>query len=132
MAIEALPIGQHALIDINGADGLDDPRFLEQVMRRAAGVAGARIVDAKMHSFGEGQGITGVLLLAESHISVHTWPEYGFAAFDIFMCGSAMVSEAIDTIARAFPGVELSIRTIPRGSDRPGRVAMKDYGRRVS
>jgi S-adenosylmethionine decarboxylase len=47
------------------------------------------VLFSHFHAFGEGQGVTGVVLLAESHITIHTWPECGFAAADIFMCGSA-------------------------------------------
>ena len=116
MAIEVSPVGEHALIDIEGARRLDDTIFLERVMREAARAADARVVGANIHPFGEGHGVTGVLLLAESHISVHTWPEHGFAAFDVFMCGSAVVDEAVATIARAFPEAAISTRTVKRGA----------------
>lgn len=116
MAIEVMPVGEHALIDIEGALRLDDPVFLERVMREAALAARACVVGANIHPFGEGQGVTGVLLLAESHISVHTWPEYGFAAFDIFMCGSALVGQAIGVIEHAFPEAAISTRTVVRGA----------------
>ncbi|UUZ57112.1 adenosylmethionine decarboxylase [Massilia sp. H-1] len=67
------------------------------------------------HSFGAAQGVTGVLLLAESHISIHTWPEFGFAAADIFMCGDARPALALDVIERAGTGV------LDRANDRPRR-----------
>jgi S-adenosylmethionine decarboxylase len=50
---------------------------------------------AHCHHFGEGQGVTGVLLLQESHISIHTWPEYDYAAIDVFMCGEAEPQRAV-------------------------------------
>jgi len=123
MAIDASPIGEHALIDIEGARRLDDPAFLERVMREAARAANARVVGANIHPFGEGQGVTGVLLLAESHISVHTWPEHNFAAFDIFMCGSAVAGEAVATIAQAFPEAAIATRIFTRGGVDGPRIA---------
>lgn len=123
MAIDVLPVGEHALIDIRGARRLDDPAFLERVMREAALAAKARIVGVNIHPFGEGQGVTGVLLLAESHISVHTWPEYDFAAFDVFMCGSAVVSRAVATLLQAFPEAAISIRIVARGAVDRRRVS---------
>ncbi len=115
MAAKAPAIGQHVLLDIHGASGLDDPAMLERIMRDAAKAAGSTILGAKFHLFGEGQGVTGVLLLAESHMSVHTWPEHGFAAFDIFMCGSAMVEAASQTIAAQFADARICARTMTRG-----------------
>ena len=125
MAIEATPVGEHALIDIEGAGRLADPAFLERVMREAARAANARVVGANIHLFGEGQGVTGVLLLAESHISVHTWPEHRFAAFDIFMCGSAVIADAIATIAQAFPGAAISTRVVARGATDARRISRR-------
>ena len=83
--------GVHLLADLHGVDPalLRDAAFIDALLRRAAEAAGARILHGHFHVFGDGGGVTGVLLLAESHISIHTWPESGFAAADIFMCGAA-------------------------------------------
>jgi S-adenosylmethionine decarboxylase len=115
MAGEREAVGQHALLDITGADRLDDPAFLEHVLRAAAEAAGAHVIGAHFHHFGPEQGVTGVLLLAESHISVHTWPERDLAAFDIFMCGAALTSRAVATIGGFFPGAQITSQVIPRG-----------------
>ena len=115
MASEAFPVGQHALLDVFGGERLGDSAFLESAMRNAAAKAGARIVGAHFHHFGEGQGVTGVLMLAESHISVHTWPERDYAAFDIFMCGAADIDAAITSIEAAFPGGQINARKLARG-----------------
>jgi S-adenosylmethionine decarboxylase len=64
------------------------------------GRSDARVLFSHFHAFGEGQGVTGVVLLAESHITIHTWPECGFAAADIFMCGSAQPELALALIKR--------------------------------
>nr|WP_218892833.1 adenosylmethionine decarboxylase [Duganella sp. 1224] len=95
--------GTHVLADLNGipAEKLSDCALLETLLRDAAEAAGARILFSHFHAFGEGQGVTGVVLLAESHITIHTWPECGFAAADIFMCGSAQPELALALITSA-------------------------------
>lgn len=95
--------GTHILADLNGiaAEKLSDCALLETLLRDAAEAAGARILFSHFHAFGEGQGVTGVVLLAESHITIHTWPECGFAAADIFMCGSARPELALAVITNA-------------------------------
>ncbi len=75
-----------------------------------------------MHGFGSGAGVTGVALLAESHITVHTWPERGYAAFDVFMCGDCDPEAAASTIAQAVPGA----RVVMRGFDRRAPTGADD------
>lgn len=79
--------GTHLLVDLFGCDGLDDPARVEGALLAAIAAAGATLLDLKLHHFGSGQGVTGVALLAESHISIHSWPEHRYAAVDIFLCG---------------------------------------------
>ncbi len=89
--------GQHLLADVWGAHGLTDLGLLEAVLTNAALASGATILGAKFHVF-PGGGITGVVTLAESHISIHTWPEKNFMALDIFMCGDCDPRKAYDVI----------------------------------
>lgn len=101
------PSGTHVLADLSGitAEKLSDCGALEQLLRDAALAADARVLFSHFHAFGVGQGVTGVVLLAESHITIHTWPECGFAATDIFMCGSAQPELALAVIESALqPG----------------------------
>ena len=69
-----------------------------------------------LHSFGEGGGVTGVVLLAESHISIHTWPEINFAAIDVFMCGACDATLAIEPLKEMFQPLEANIKEVIRGS----------------
>jgi len=82
------PLGRHLIADIVGASGLDDCARIEATLRTAAQAARVTVLDVRLHHFGEGAGVTGVALLAESHISIHTWPEHAIAAIDIFVCGA--------------------------------------------
>ncbi len=109
--------GIHVLADLYGIKGtwLTDCERLEQLMRRAAADAGAMVLNRHFHTFGAGQGVTGVILLAESHLSVHTWPEAGYAAFDIFMCGAARPRTALETLLLALQPAHQEVREISRG-----------------
>lgn len=91
------PIGQHYLLECDGVEAalLANPTQLQALLYRAAQAAQAQVLFGHCHHFGEGQGVTGVLLLQESHISIHTWPEYGYAAIDVFMCGEAQPQRAV-------------------------------------
>lgn len=111
------PIGQHVLADLNGiaAEKLSNCAELETLLRSAAEAAGAHVLFSHFHAFGEGQGVTGVVLLAESHITIHTWPECGFAAADIFMCGNAQPELALALIKKALQPGSAHVHTARRG-----------------
>ncbi len=115
------PAGTHLLADLYGVDCtlLVSSADIDALLRAGAEAAGACILHSHFHSFGEAMGITGVVLLAESHISIHTWPEYGFAAADIFMCGDAQPRLALDVIERAFKPASSIVQTIARGGAVP-------------
>ncbi len=110
-------VGQHLLADLHGVDPrlLRDAAGMERLLREAARAAGAQVLGSHFHSFGVEAGITGVVLLAESHISVHTWPESRFAAADIFMCGAADAERALELLLRALAPVRHKIQRAARG-----------------
>lgn len=107
-----MAIGQHLILEHWG--GTTDPTRIELALRDAAKAAGATVLSAHFHPF-EGGGITGVLLLAESHITIHTWPEKSYAALDLFMCGTANVEAAADLLDRALAPERTERRMLPRG-----------------
>jgi S-adenosylmethionine decarboxylase len=94
--------GVHLILDLYGARHLDDLNRMEQAFRDAVVRAGATLLHIHLHHFTPNGGISGVAVLAESHISVHTWPERNYAAFDVFMCGSAKPELAIEVFKQAF------------------------------
>jgi S-adenosylmethionine decarboxylase len=94
--------GSHLIIDLWEAEGLDDKDRMQQALIDAVEAAGATLLHIHLHVFTPHGGISGVAVLAESHISVHTWPERGYAAFDIFMCGKAEPRKALDVLTQAF------------------------------
>ncbi len=109
--------GRHMLADFHDcAGGLDDVALVERALREAVPAAGATILDLNLHHFGEGQGVTGVALLAESHMSIHTWPEHGYAALDLFLCGRRHdIDAALQILIDAFKPADVTKRTIARG-----------------
>ena len=114
-------IGQHYLIDLHGipAQPACDIQLIEQTLLQAARLANATVLQQHFHSFGSGQGVTGVLLLSESHISIHTWPEHQLATIDIFMCGRHQAEAAIHHIQQILPHDSASIQMIGRGQHLP-------------
>lgn len=115
------PAGTHLLADFYGVDAtqLVSCEAIDGLLRAGAAAAGARILHSHFHSFGDAMGVTGVVLLAESHISIHTWPEFGFAAADIFMCGEAQPKLALEVIQNALGPASSIVQTIARGGAVP-------------
>lgn len=107
--------GRHLIIDCYGADHLDNIPLMEAALRRAVDVAGATLLHIHLHHFGEEQGISGVAVLAESHMSVHTWPERGYAAFDVFMCGATQPELAIPVLREVFKPQRIAVQEYTRG-----------------
>jgi S-adenosylmethionine decarboxylase len=108
--------GSHLIIDLWEAEGLNDRDRIETALIDAVKAAGATLLHIHLHTFCEGGGISGVAVLAESHISVHTWPEKGYAAFDVFMCGDAEPRKALGVFKAAF---------------NPGRIVIGEHKRGV-
>ncbi|AGH87298.1 MULTISPECIES: adenosylmethionine decarboxylase [Ralstonia solanacearum species complex] len=120
------PVGEHLLLDLYGVSPalLRDAALLESTLREAADALGATVLHAHLHRFGApganapaeaGGGVTGVLLLAESHLSIHTWPEHGFAAIDAFMCGTGATLAARAIFERALAPSRVDVRVTLRG-----------------
>ena len=107
--------GSHLIIDLWDAEGLDDRDRIERALIDAVTAADATLLHIHLHTFGGGGGISGVAVLAESHISVHTWPEKGYAAFDVFMCGSADSHKALGVLKEALRPQRIVIGEHKRG-----------------
>lgn len=104
------------LVDLFGCRHLDDAPRIEAALRAAVAAAGATLLDLRIHHFGEAQGVTGVAMLAESHMSIHSWPEHGYAALDIFLCGDTHdLQAACQVFVRLLEAERHEQRSIPRG-----------------
>jgi S-adenosylmethionine decarboxylase len=84
-------LGRHLLVELQDCDkeALDNLGFLREVMLAAAVACGAVVLGDSFHRFSP-QGVSGVVVIAESHLSIHTWPEHAYAAVDIFTCGTSV------------------------------------------
>ena len=107
--------GVHLLLDMRDARNLDNPPAIEQALRAAAAAAGATVLSVFHHLFSPNGGVSCIAALAESHISVHTWPERYFAAVDIFTCGACDPYLAVPTLRRFFAPSSVRIDEKKRG-----------------
>jgi S-adenosylmethionine decarboxylase len=107
--------GAHLIIDLYDAHRLNELELMESTLRKCVDVAGATLLHIHLHPFEPNGGISGVAVLAESHISVHTWPELRYAAFDIFMCGSARPERCIEVLLERFMPRRVAVEEILRG-----------------
>jgi S-adenosylmethionine decarboxylase len=107
--------GTHLLIDQYGGQALDDLEKIRVELNAAARCSDVSVLGESFHRFPDRAGVTGILLLEESHISIHTWPELDFSAIDIFMCGAADPHLAANYLAKAFKPKRIELKTIERG-----------------
>ncbi len=118
-------LGAHLLLELKECDAelLDDLACVRDILTRAAIEAGATIVGDTFHKF-EPVGVTGIIAIAESHIGVHTWPEYSYAAADIFTCGESLRPyQAAELIIQGLRCCDPSITEIKRGIVAPRAMA---------
>lgn len=107
--------GTHLIIDLWGASHLDDIPRMEKAFLDCVRECGATLLHIHMHHFTPNGGVSGVAVLAESHISVHTWPERDYAAFDVFMCGDAKPELAVGILQKAFSPSRVEVGENLRG-----------------
>ena len=108
--------GVHLIVDLHGAKRLNDIEHIEATLRRCVEAARATLLHIHLHHF-QPSGVSGVAVLAESHISIHTWPEIGYAALDVFMCGSADPDACIPVLREAFSAKRVGVNELLRGQD---------------
>jgi len=110
-------LGKHLLLELKDCneEALNDLGFLRSTLVEAAKDCGATVLGESFHPFNP-HGVSGVVIIAESHLSVHTWPEYGYAAVDIFTCGDSVQPEkAAEVLIRKLGAKNHSLIEIQRG-----------------
>ena len=108
--------GTHLIVDLWGAERIDDLAYVEDTLRECVAAARATLLHIHLHHFTPNNGISGVAVLAESHISIHSWPESGYAALDIFMCGAARPHRAVEVLRERFTPSQVVVEEVRRGS----------------
>ena len=109
--------GTHLIVDLFGAKRLDDLKHIERTLKRCVEVAGATLLHIHLHHFTPNGGVSGVAVLAESHISIHSWPEADYAALDVFMCGEAKPHLAVPVLKEAFGASDVVVKEHLRGEE---------------
>ena len=110
-------LGKHLLIELWDCDKevLNDLGLLKEIMLKAAIDCGATVLGESFHHFSP-QGVSGVVVIAESHLSIHTWPEYGYAAADVFTCGTTVQPEkAAEALIEKLRARNHSLNEVQRG-----------------
>ena len=107
--------GAHLIIDLYDAERLDDLDHIEAALRRCVDASGATLLHIHLHHFEPNGGVSGVAVLAESHISIHSWPENGYAALDVFMCGNAKPDACVPVLRDAFNPKRIAVSEVLRG-----------------
>jgi S-adenosylmethionine decarboxylase len=110
-------LGKHLIIELFQCDStiLNDPQTLEHHLLTAVKLSGATVIQPFFHQFSP-HGVTGVVVVAESHFSLHTWPEYGYCAVDIFTCGDSVNgNQALAYLKKSLKATNASVMEIKRG-----------------
>jgi len=113
--IEINILGKHVLIDLYEASYLNDMDYIEKSCVEAVLATGATIISKNFHHFGGDGGVSGIILLAESHLSFHSWNEYGIALIDIFTCGTCDPTLAVPVFEEKFKTKKKKISIHNRG-----------------
>lgn len=112
-------IGHHYIVEASGCDSriISDASQVQRILVKAAEMAGAKVWAVSFHAFPP-NGVSGVVVISESHISIHTWPEYGYGALDFYTCGEQLNAEnALFYAVEAFGASSSHITEITRGID---------------
>ncbi len=114
--------GSHIIMDASGCnpETLNNLEVLEQILKDAAEKANATVLNVAFHHFTP-QGVSGVVVISESHFSIHTWPEYGYAALDFYTCGDADPELACKYVAEKIEAKSVQTTEIVRGEEKDGK-----------
>ncbi|WP_201777905.1 adenosylmethionine decarboxylase [Ornithinibacillus contaminans] len=117
MGIELSTLGRHVLIEFYGCPSeiIENNKLIEKFMNEAADYSGATIVESVFHHFNP-YGVSGAVIIAESHLTIHTWPEYGYASVDVYTCGDSVSPwKAADYLGEKLQAKKTESFEVPRG-----------------
>ena len=119
-------VGRHFIVEMWGCDNemINDPEKVMDILHSAANDARATVIKSVSHQF-DPSGVTGIAILAESHISIHTWPEEGYVAADIFTCGTNTDPElGVQSLIDGFKPEDSSSKELKRGNAQSKEAAL--------
>lgn len=114
------PLGRHLLLDLYDCpeELLRFPADSEVILLAAAEAMGATVIESRFHAFSP-HGVSGMVIIAESHLSIHTWPEHGYAAVDVFSCGGLNLEAGLMVLEAGFKADKTEAREFGRGNAKP-------------
>lgn len=123
-------IGRHIILEMWGCQNLDSVEIAEQALRDMVAALDVNLLDLKVYPFSP-VGVTGMAIVSESHLVIHTWPEYGYAAVDIFTCGAPRdPQDAVGVLRRLFEPEHIGVMEINRGQlDLPDYAVERHHDR---
>ncbi len=127
-------LGYHVLIEFYKCDprALEDVEKIENILLRAAKESKAKVVTSSFHQF-EPFGVSGVVVIEESHYTIHTWPEYGYAAVDLFYCDPKVeVEKAIEVIKEELKSEYFTAVEMKRGTFVNEKLLLPSFGERTA
>ena len=107
--------GVHLLIELWTSLHLTDTNRIRDIIIKAVNACGATILNIDLHVFSPNGGVSGIAVLKESHLSIHTWPEYDYAAIDLFVCGTIDPFLALPVLEKEFRADKMEVQEIKRG-----------------
>ncbi|MFH1459718.1 MAG: adenosylmethionine decarboxylase [Candidatus Omnitrophota bacterium] len=107
--------GSHLIIELWDADNLDSISKIKKIFKDAIKACGATLLRMDMHKFSPYGGVSGMAIIAESHLSIHSWPEYKYAAIDVFVCGNVDPYKAIPVLRKGFKTKNIQVVEVKRG-----------------
>ena len=110
-------LGKHVILELYGCDKelIDSETLVHEVLLEAAKIANATVISSTFHQFSP-QGVSGMIIIEESHFSIHTWPEHGYAAIDMFTCGDILDNmSAVDYVKEKFKATSIYMADMRRG-----------------
>lgn len=107
--------GIHLIVELWHAKYLTNPSRIRKILIQAVEKCGATLLGIDLHVFSPNGGVSGVAVLQESHLSIHTWPEYHYAAIDIFVCGTIDPRLALEVLEMEFSPEQVQVREMKRG-----------------
>ena len=113
-------VGTHLVLELWGCTNLNEPTVVEQALRDIVEATKVTLLDLRVYPFSP-IGVTGVAIVSESHIMIHTWPEHGYAAVDFFTCGDSLPERAHEVLAAGLRAEYAEVMLVDRGSGVPGR-----------
>mgnify|MGYP001445111627 CR=1 FL=1 len=122
--------GTHLIVDLYGAKRLDDLKLIKETLRRCVEAAGASLLHIHVHRFADNGGVSGVAVLAEGHLSIHSWPDKGSVALDAFMGRDANPQVVVDVVKQAFKPARIVIKEHLRADTAAART-LKAVPKRV-